>query len=177
MHIIKTKIKDLLILKTNIYKDKRGFFKEVFREKILNKKFIFDCLSYSKKNILRGFHMQLKKPQAKLITVVRGKILDVVVDFRKNSKTFGKTFKIEMSENSDFSLFIPEGFAHGFLCRSNECMIYYKCNNYRNKNSEKTIQWNDKKLKIKWPIKNPIISKKDKKNLKFNEFKKLYINK
>ena len=109
MHIIKTKIKDLLILKTNIYKDKRGFFKEVFREKILNKKFIFDCLSYSKKNILRGLHMQLKKPQAKLITVVRGKILDVVVDLRKNSKTFGKTFKIEISENSNFSLFIPGG--------------------------------------------------------------------
>ena len=135
MKIIKTKIKDLLILKTNIYKDKRGFFKEVFREKFLNKKFIFDCLSYSKKNILRGLHMQLKKPQAKLITVVRGKILDVVVDLRKNSKTFGKTFKIEISENSNFSIFIPEGFAHGFLCLSKKCMIYYRSSNYRNKNS------------------------------------------
>ena len=113
--------------------------------------------------------MQLKKPQAKLITVTHGRILDVVVDFRKNSKTFGKIFKIEMSENSDFSLFIPAGFAHGFLCRSNECMIYYKCNNYRNKNSEKTIQWNDKKLKIKWPIKNPILSSKDKVGLTFGE--------
>ena len=90
-------------------------YKEVFKKKILNKKFIFDCLSCSKKNILRGLHMQLKKPQAKLITVVHGKILDVVVDLRKNSKTFGKTFKIKMSENSNFSLFIPEGFAHGFL--------------------------------------------------------------
>ena len=173
MKIIKTKIKDLLILKTNIYEDKRGFFKEVFREKILNKKFIFDCLSYSKKNILRGLHMQLKKPQAKLITVVRGKILDVVVDLRKNSKTFGKTFKIEISENSNFSLFIPEGLAHGFLCRSNECMIYYKCNNYRDKNSEKTIQWNDKKLKIKWPIKKPILSPKDKIGLTFDEIRNL----
>ena len=75
--------------------------------------------------------MQLKKPQAKLITVVRGKILDVVVDLRKNSKTFGKIFKIEMSENSNFSLFIPEGFAHGFLCLSREFMIYYRCSNYR----------------------------------------------
>ena len=140
MKIIKTKIKDLLILKTNIYKDKRGFFKEVFREKILNKKFIFDCLSYSKKNILRGLHMQLKKPQAKLVTVTHGRILDVVVDLRKNSKTFGKTFKIEMSENSNFSLFIPGGFAHGFFCISNECTVYYKCSNYRNKNSEKTVK-------------------------------------
>jgi len=169
MKIIKTKIKDLLILKTNIYKDKRGFFKEIFREKILNKKFIFDCLSYSKKNILRGLHMQLKKPQAKLITVIRGKILDVVVDLRKNSKTFGKIFKIEISENSNFSLFIPGGFAHGFLCLSRECMIYYRCNNYRNKNSEKTVQWNDKKLKIKWPIKKPILSPKDKIGLTFDK--------
>ena len=173
MKIIKTKIKDLLILKTNIYKDKRGFFKEVFREKILNKKFIFDCLSYSKKNILRGLHMQLKKPQAKLITVVQGKILDVVVDLRKNSKTFGKTFKIEISENSNFSIFIPEGFAHGFLCLSKKCMIYYRSSNYRNKNSEKTVLWNDKKLKIKWPIKKPILSPKDKIGLTFNEIKKL----
>ena len=173
MKIIKTKIKDLLVLKTNIYKDKRGFFKEVFREKILNKKLIFDCLSYSKKNILRGLHMQLKKPQAKLITVVRGKILDVVVDLRKNSKTFGKTFKIEMSENSNFSLFIPGGFAHGFFCISNECTVYYKCSNYRNKNSEKTVQWNDKKLKIKWPIKKPILSPKDKIGLTFDEIRNL----
>ena len=173
MKIIKTKIKDLLILKTNIYEDKRGFFKEVFREKILKKKFIFDCLSYSKKNILRGLHLQLKKPQVKLITVVSGRILDVVVDLRKSSKTFGKTFKIEMSENSNFSLFIPGGFAHGFLCRSKECMVYYKCSNYRNKNSEKTVQWNDKKLKIKWPIKKPILSPKDKIGLTFDEIRKL----
>ena len=173
MKIIKTKIKDLLILKTNIYEDKRGFFKEVFREKILNKKFIFDCLSYSKKNILRGLHMQLKKPQAKLITVVHGRILDVAVDLRKNSKTFGKTFKIEMSENSNFSLFIPGGFAHGFLCRSKKCIIYYRCSNYRNKNSEKTVQWNDKKLKIKWPIKKPILSPKDKIGLTFDEIRNL----
>ena len=106
---------------------KEVFLKKFLKKKILNKKFIFDCLSYSKKNILRGLHMQLKKPQAKLITVVHGKILDVVVDLRKNSKTFGKTFKIEMSENSNFSLFIPGGFAHGFLCRSKKCIIYYRC--------------------------------------------------
>ena len=173
MKIIKTKIKDLLILKTNIYEDKRGFFKEIFKEKILNKKFIFDCLSHSKKNILRGLHMQLKKPQAKLITVVHGKILDIVVDLRKKSKTFGKIFKIEMSENSSFSLYIPGGFAHGFLCISNECMIYYKSSNYRNTNSEKTIQWNDKKLKIKWPIKKPILSPKDKVGLTFDQIRSL----
>ena len=108
-----------------------------------------------------------------MITIVRGKILDVAVDLRKNSKTFGKTFLIEMSEDSDFSLFIPRGFAHGFLCKSKKCTVYYKCDNYRNKNSEKTIQWNDKNLKIKWKIKKPILSKKDKLGLTINEFKKL----
>ena len=173
MKIVKTKIKGLLILKTKIYEDKRGFFKEVFRKKILNKKFIFYCLSYSKKNILRGLHMQLKKPQAKLITVTKGRILDVVVDLRKNSKTFGKTFKVEMSENSDFSLYIPEGLAHGFLCKSKECIVYYQCSNYRNKNSEKTVQWNDKKFKIKWSIKKPILSPKDKMGLTFDEIRSL----
>jgi len=173
MKIVKTNIKGLIILKTNIYKDKRGSFKEVFKKKILNKNFIFNCLSHSKKNILRGLHLQLKKPQAKLITIVRGKILDVVVDLRKNSKTFGKTFLIEMSEDSNFSLYIPRGFAHGFLCKSKKCTLYYKCDNYRNKNSEKTIRWDDKNLKIKWNIKKPILSKKDKLGLSLSEFKKL----
>ena len=170
MKIKKTKIKDLLIVKTKLYQDNRGFFKEVEKKKILNKKFIFDCLSFSKKNTLRGLHLQTNKQQAKIITVVQGKILDVAVDVRKNSKTYGKHFSIEMYQNSDFSLYIPEGFAHGFLCLSKHCAVYYKCTNYRDKNSEVTIKWNDKNLKIKWPIKKPILSKKDKEGIKFSEF-------
>tara|TARA_B100000287_G_C20237329_1_gene624621 strand:- start:22 stop:543 length:522 start_codon:yes stop_codon:yes gene_type:complete len=173
MKLIKTKIKDLVLVKTNIYKDNRGFFKEVEKNKILKKKFVFDCFSFSKKNTLRGLHLQTKKSQAKIITVVQGKILDVVVDLRKNSKTFGKHFTIEISENSDYSLFIPENFAHGFLCLSKNCGVYYKCSNYRDKKSETTIKWNDKYLNIKWPIKNPILSKKDKMGLAFNSFIKL----
>ena len=114
MKIIKTKIKDLVLVKTNIFKDNRGFFKEIEKSKILKKKFMFDCFSYSKKNTLRGLHLQTKKSQAKIITVVQGKILDVVVDLRKKSKTFGKYFAIEISQNSDFSLFIPENFAMVF---------------------------------------------------------------
>ena len=172
MKIIKTKIKDLLLLKTSIYKDKRGFFKEVEKNKILKKKFIFDCFSYSKKNTLRGMHLQTKKSQAKIITVVQGKILDVVVDLRKNSKTYGKHFSVEISQKSNFSLYIPEKFAHGFLCLSKECAVYYKCSNYRDKNSETTIKWNDKDLKIKWPIKKPLLSKKDKVGINFTDFKK-----
>ena len=171
MKLIKTKIKDLVLIKTNIYKDTRGFFKEVEKNNVLKKKFIFDCFSFSKKNTLRGLHLQTKNSQAKIITVVQGKILDVVVDLRKKSKTFGKHFSIEISQNSDFSLFIPEHLAHGFLCLTKKCGVYYKCTNYRDVNSETTIRWNDKTLGIKWPIKKPILSKKDRKGLNFIEFK------
>ena len=171
MKIVKTKIKDLVLLKTSIYRDKRGFFKEVEKNKVLKKKFIFDCFSYSKKKTLRGMHFQKKNSQAKIITVVQGKILDVVVDLRKNSKTYGKYFSIEISQDSDFSLFIPENFAHGFLCLSKVCAVYYKCTKYRDENSETTIKWNDKKINIKWPIKKPILSDKDKNGINFEDFK------
>jgi len=170
MRLLKTKIKGLLIIKTNIYKDNRGFFKEIEKFKILKKKFIFDCLSFSKKNTLRGLHLQRKKQQAKIITVAQGKILDVVVDLRKKSKTYGKYFSIEISHGSDFSLFIPEGFAHGFVCLSKTCLVYYKCTNYRDQKSEITLKWNDEALNIKWPIKKPILSKKDSFGISFSEY-------
>ena len=170
MKLIKTKIKDLLIIKTDIYKDHRGFFKEIEKFKILKKKFIFDCLSFSRKNTLRGLHLQKKKPQAKIITVAQGEILDVVVDLRKKSKTYGKHFSIEISFDSDFSLFIPAGFAHGFLCLSKTCLVYYKCTNYRDQKNEVTLKWNDKDLKIKWPIKKPILSKKDRLGIALSDY-------
>tara|TARA_B100001063_G_scaffold247089_1_gene290117 strand:+ start:2159 stop:2671 length:513 start_codon:yes stop_codon:yes gene_type:complete len=170
MKIVKTKIKDLVLIKTNVYKDKRGFFKEVEMKKTLKKNFIFDCFSFSKKNTLRGLHLQKKKSQAKIITVVQGEIIDVVVDLRKKSKTYGKYFSIKISEKSDFSIFIPENFAHGFLCLSKVCAVYYKCTNYRDKNSEVTIKWNDKNLNIKWPIKKPILSNKDQNGVDFLKF-------
>ena len=170
MKIIKTKIKDLVLIKTELFKDKRGFFKEIEKFKVLKKKFIFDCFSYSKKNTLRGLHLQTRKSQAKIITVVHGKILDVVVDLRKRSPNYGKHFSIEISDKSDFSIFIPQGFAHGFLCLSKNCAVYYKCTNYRDKESEKTIKWNDKYLNINWPIKKPILSKKDSLGINFLDF-------
>jgi dTDP-4-dehydrorhamnose 3,5-epimerase len=171
MKIIKTKIKGLLKVKTQIFKDERGFFKEIENNRILQKKFVFDCFSHSKKNTLRGLHLQKKKSQAKLITVVQGKILDVVVDLRKNSKTYGKHYSIIISRESDFSLFIPKNFAHGFLCLSQSCSVYYKCTDFRDENSETTILWNDKTLNIKWPIKKPIISEKDRNGINFLDFK------
>ena len=170
MKIIKTRFKDLLIIKSKFYKDNRGSFKEVSKQKVLNKKFIFDCMSISKKNVLRGLHIQTTKSQAKFISVVKGEIFDVAVDLRKKSKTFGKYFSIKISEKSDFSLYIPEGFAHGFLCLSRENIVIYKCSNYQNQKSEKTLMWDDKKLKIKWPMKkNLILSKKDQSGLSFDQ--------
>tara|TARA_B100001057_G_scaffold499090_1_gene608473 strand:+ start:5847 stop:6374 length:528 start_codon:yes stop_codon:yes gene_type:complete len=171
MKLINTKIKDLKIIKTKIYKDKRGFLKEVFQKKILNNKdFPFDIMSYSKKNVLRGLHIQSSKPQAKIITVTHGKIFDVAVDLRKKSKTFGKYFSLIISDKDDFSFFIPEGFAHGFVCLSKECTVNYKCSNYRDQKSEKTILWNEKKLNIKWPSKKPILSYKDKFGLSLKDY-------
>ena len=170
MKIIHTKFKDLKLIKTKIFKDQRGFFKEVFKNKVEpNNKFIFDCMSYSKKNVLRGLHFQKKKSQTKLLTVVQGRIFDVCVDLRKKSRTYRKYFSIELSQKSDLSILIPRGFAHGFQCLSKECVIYYKCTNYRDKNSEVTLAWNDPTLKIKWPRKKPILSNKDNNGIFFND--------
>ena len=172
MKIIHTKFKDLKLIKTKIFKDQRGFFKEVFKNKVVqNNNFIFDCMSYSKKNVLSGLHFQKKKPQTKLLTVVQGRIFDVCVDLRKKSKTYGKYFSIELSQKSELSILIPGGFAHGFQCLSKECVVYYKCSNYRDKNSEVTLAWNDPILKIKWPKKKPILSNKDNKGIFFNDLK------
>ena len=174
MKLIKTKLKDLFILQTDIFKDNRGFFKEVEKKKILNKKFVFDCFSFSKKNTLRGLHLQRKKSQAKLLTVVQGKILDVVVDLRKKSKTYGKKYSIILSDKNVTSLYIPAGFAHGFCSLEKENIVLYACTNYRSKKDEVGILWSDTTLKIKWPIKKPIISNKDKKNMLLNSFIKKF---
>ncbi len=165
MKIINTYIKDLKIIKSNVYKDKRGFLRETYRQNIVGKTtFPFDIMSYSKKNVLRGLHFQSKNSQAKIITVTYGKIFDVAVDLRRNSKTFGKHFSIVISHNDDFSFYIPKNFAHGFLCLSEKCTINYKCSDYRNPKYEKTLNWNDSALKINWPVKKPVLSKRDKNN-------------
>ena len=162
----------MIILKTKIFKDYRGSLKEVFQNRVLKKDFVFDVMSKSKKKVLRGLHIQTKNAQAKLITVTHGKIFDVAVDLRNKSPTFGKYYSLIISENSDFSFYIPEGFAHGFLCLSKKCTVNYKCSTYRDIKSEKTLKWNDETLNIKWPIKEPILSTKDKKGKDLNFFKK-----
>ena len=171
MKFIKTKfINGPKILKTKIFDDNRGFLKETFQNKVINKKFPFDIMSFSKKNVLRGLHLQTVNSQAKLITVTYGKIFDVAVDLRKNSKTFGKYVSIVISHNDSFSFYIPEGFAHGFVCLSKTCTVNYKCSNYRHAKSERTISWDDKDLDIKWPIKKPILSAKDRNGLSLIDY-------
>jgi len=175
MKIISTKFSGLKIIQSKSYKDNRGLFKEDYKKKFFkDKNFVFGCTSSSKKNVIRGLHIQTKYSQEKYVSVLKGAIVDIVVDLRKKSKTYGKHYKIILSDKNAKSIFIPAGFAHGFLALKNENIIYYTCTNYRSAKHEVGILWNDKDLKIKWPIKNPVISKKDKKNIKFTVFKKLY---
>ena len=168
MKHIKTKIKDLFILKGKLFYDQRGYLREAFKKKLISKNLIFAIISKSKKNVLRGLHMQKKNPQDKYLLVLKGKILDVVVDARKNSKTYGKYHKVILSDKNGKNFFIPKGFLHGFLGLEKENIVLYGCSNYRDKRSEITVNWNDKDLKIKWPIKKPILSKKDRKGIKFS---------
>ena len=170
--IKKTKFKNLIIYKNQIYRDKRGYFKELLKEKKLKKRFPFLVMSFSKKNVIRGLHLQKKNSQGKFISVIKGKIFDVVVDLRKNSKTYGKYLSTILSEKNSKSIFIPPGFAHGFCTLSRENYVVYSCTKYRDEKSEIGIKFNDKDLKIKWPIKKPIISAKDKNTLSLKEFKK-----
>ena len=127
-------------------------------------------MSFSKKNVIRGLHLQTKNPQGKFVTVIKGTIFDVVVDLRKKSKTYGKYFSKILSEKNSLSVYIPPGFAHGFCALDKENFIVYSCTQYRNAKSETGIKYDDKDLNIKWPIKKAILSFKDKKNYSLKEF-------
>ena len=168
--ILKTKFKGLIIIKNKIFFDQRGYFKEILRENKIKSKFPFHVMSFSKKNVIRGLHLQRNNTQGKFVTVLRGKILDVAVDLRKNSKTFGKYFKIILSKKNSLGLYVPRGFAHAFLSLDNQNIIYYQLDNYYKPKFESGIIYNDKTLKIKWPKKKIVTSKKDKKLLTFKKF-------
>ena len=173
--MIKTKFKDLLVIQNKPFKDKRGYFKELIRENTINKKFPFLVMSYSKKNVIRGLHLQSKKSQGKFISVIKGKIFDVAVDLRKNSKTFGTYYGRILSEKNSTSIFIPPGFAHGFQALEKENHIIYSCTQYRHAKSEISIKFNDNDLNIKWPLKKVIVSEKDEEAMSFKEFKKIIL--
>lgn len=175
MKIIKTYIKDLLIIKQKNNADKRGSLREVFNNKVLKKNnFVFEYCTTSKANALRGFHFQFKYQQAKYVNVLKGKILDCVIDLRKNSKTFGHLYKIVLSDKNCLSLYIPEGFAHAYYSYEKTNIVYYKLTNYYKPEFESGINLMDKKFNIKWPKKNCFISKKDKKLQTYKEFCRNY---
>ena len=168
MKVTALKIPDVKLIESKVFEDNRGYFYELFNEKKFNEllgetyRFSQDNYAYSKKNVLRGLHYQLNKPQAKFITVTAGKIFDVAVDIRKHSPTYGKYVSAILSSENKLSLFIPEGFAHGYLVLSDFAEIQYKVNNAWDADDEGIILWNDESINIDWPIKdNLILSKKD----------------
>ena len=175
MRVINTKFKGLKIIQQKKIGDSRGNLRETFRKEIIKwDNLIFDYVTISKKKVLRGFHFNSKFPQAKFVTVLKGKILDYVIDLRKKSKTFGKCFNIILSDSNCKSLYIPKGFAHAYYSFSNLNVVYYKLSDYYAPKYEDGILWNDKSLKFRWPTKKPIIARRDTKWKSFDEFKKKY---
>ncbi|BAY34678.1 dTDP-4-dehydrorhamnose 3,5-epimerase [Nostoc carneum NIES-2107] len=169
MQITKTEIPDLLVIEPQIFGDERGFFYESYNEKVwrekvgINQHFVQDNHSRSGKNILRGLHYQIQQPQGKLVRVVVGEVFDVAVDLRKSSKTFGQWVGTDLTAENKRLLWIPPGFAHGFLVLSEYAEFLYKTTEYYAPQHERTILWNDPDLAIAWPIADePILSAKDK---------------
>lgn len=180
MKVIETKLKGCFILEPKVFKDKRGYFFESFNQNSFDKlvsktpAFVQDNESYSTKGVLRGLHFQTgKHAQAKLVRVVQGTVLDIAVDLRKNSDTFGEHVSIELSNQNKKQLFIPRGFAHGFVVISDTAVFSYKCDNYYNKESEEGILYNDIKLNIDWKLKDNelIVSEKDMQLPRFQDAK------
>lgn len=177
MEIIKTEIQDLLIIKPRVFEDDRGYFFESYnREKFLEHgievAFVQDNESRSGKNVLRGMHFQ-KPPytQGKLVRVMRGSVLDVAVDLRKNSPTYGKWASIVLTDKNKWMYWVPEGFAHGFRTLEDHTVFFYKCTNVYNKESEGSIAWNDPDLNIDWGLEEePVLSEKDKAAPRFRDF-------
>ncbi len=176
MEIEEKEIKGLIEIFPKVFGDQRGFFLETFNESrynevLKNVQFVQDNFSSSNKGVLRGLHFQ-KPPysQGKLVQVITGSALDVAVDLRKDSDTYGQHVKVILSSEKRNQFWIPEGFAHGFLALEDNTIFSYKCTNYYNPQSEVTILWNDRNLKIDWQIDNPIISPKDNKGVLFKDF-------
>ena len=177
-NFIQTKIKHLYIIETNIYGDNRGYFFESYNKKDffeagLKMNFVQDNESKSKKGVLRGLHFQTQNTQGKLVRVTQGEVYDVAVDLRKGSPTYGQYEGVVLSEENKRQLYIPEGFAHGFLVLSDTATFVYKCTDFYNHNAEGGILWNDPTLNIDWPIKDInkiILSDKDKLHPTFKEF-------
>jgi|TARA_B110000902_G_C13899076_1_gene433632 dTDP-4-dehydrorhamnose 3,5-epimerase len=172
-----TNIQGVYLIKPKIFKDDRGVFFESFNKEIFDNKvdskinFVQDNQSLSSKGVLRGLHFQNPPhAQAKLVSVVKGSVIDVVVDLRKESKTYGNYILEELSEYNNHQLFVPKGMAHGFLTLEDNTIFSYKCSDFYHKESEDSILWNDPALNIKWTNSNPILSEKDENAKKFSSF-------
>jgi len=180
MKFITTELNDLIVIQPTIFEDERGYFFESYNEDEFIKAgiichFIQDNQSKSQKGVLRGLHFQNPPyAQGKLVRVISGSVLDVAVDIRKDSPTYGKHFSIELTEKNKTMLWIPPGFAHGFATLENNTIFSYKCTNLYNKESEECIFWNDQHLKIDWQLNSPILSEKDNKGTPFQEFISLF---
>lgn len=166
MKISRTEFSGVLIIEPSVFGDDRGYFLESWNERAyqeagLGVRFVQDNLSLSQKNVLRGLHFQNPKPQGKLVTVLRGEVFDVMVDLRIESKTFKTWSGLVLSESNHKQVYIPPGFAHGFLVKSETALFYYKCTEFYDPACESTIRWNDPDLGIGWGIDAPSVSKKD----------------
>jgi len=166
MKVIQTKLADCIIIEPSVFRDGRGFFLEVFQAERyasvgINLPFVQDNHSYSSKGVLRGLHFQKTKPQGKLVRVVRGEVYDVVVDIRVGSVTYGQWIAVSLSEENKKQIWVPPGFAHGFLVISDSADLEYKCTEYYDPEDEGSLLWNDPDLDIIWPIDTPTLSKKD----------------
>lgn len=175
MKVIDTSIPDVKIIEPTVFGDDRGFFMETwnqkeFDEKVAKRVFVQDNHSRSKKGILRGLHYQTQNTQGKLVRVTSGEVFDVAVDLRKSSDTFGKWVGFYLSAENRRQLWVPEGFAHGFLVTSETADFMYKCTDYYNSNSEVSIAWDDTDIGIAWPISHaPVLSSKDEQASSFNK--------
>jgi dTDP-4-dehydrorhamnose 3,5-epimerase len=176
LKIKETFIKGLYVIEPRVFEDERGYFFESFNEARfkelgLSVHFVQDNQSKSKKNVLRGLHFQNPPAaQGKLIQVIKGSVLDVAVDIRKNSETYGKYFALVLSEQNKKMMYLSEGFAHGFLTLEDDTIFAYKCTDFYNPSLESGILWNDADLNIDWKVSNPIVAEKDKKAQKFKDF-------
>ena len=158
-----THIPDVLLITPKVFRDSRGYFLESFNNKHLPFNFVQDNQSYSEKNTIRGLHYQVVKPQGKLVRAIKGRILDVAVDIRKDSPTFKQYVAVELSSENFKQLYVPEGFAHGFSVLSDEAEVLYKTTDYWHKEHDRSINFNDPELNIDWKIESiPILSDKDK---------------
>lgn len=176
MELVDTGIKDLWVIKPRVFQDERGYFfesynKGVFKSVGLDMEFVQDNQSLSHKGVLRGLHFQAPPhAQGKLVRVITGAVLDVAVDIRKSSPTYGKHFTVELTEENKTMFYVPEGFAHGFVTLRDHTIFSYKCTNLYNKPSEGCIKWNDTSLNIDWIEKQPLLSEKDLFGIDFASF-------